>query len=306
MTYADDKTTDILDRSYRLIAYDWDGTAVPDRRHSAANVVERVEDLAGLGVINAVITGTNFNNINNQFFRRVQPALRAGLIACMNRGSEVFGFDAAGNTILKYRREATAYENEAMDEIAVTVRDELWKKYGLHAEIVFDRLNRRKIDIIPEPEWADPPKERIGELLDAVKSRLAQAGVEGGIKRIIDHVAELGSEYNIDLRLTTDVKHVELGLTDKSDSVAYLVENVAGEHGIARHDMVFLGDEFGPIDQFEGSDYKMTGVEGAAYVSVGKEPNGVPEGVVHIGGGVPRFLQFLGRQADLHRHKEDV
>ena len=42
-----------------------------------------------------------------------------------------------------------------------------------------ERLNRRKIDLIPEPEWADPPKARIGELLDAVQARLRARGAQG-------------------------------------------------------------------------------------------------------------------------------
>ena len=33
------------------------------------------------------------------------------------------------------------------------------------------RLNRRKIDLIPLPEWADPPKAQIDELLAAVEAR---------------------------------------------------------------------------------------------------------------------------------------
>ena len=35
-----------------------------------------------------------------------------------------------------------------------------------------NRLNRRKIDLIPVPEWADPKKADIGRLLDAVMARL--------------------------------------------------------------------------------------------------------------------------------------
>ena len=49
---------------------------------------------------------------------------------------------------------------------------------GVRAEIVSQRLNRRKIDVIPEPEWADPPKARIAELLEAVQARLNACGAE--------------------------------------------------------------------------------------------------------------------------------
>ena len=45
---------------------------------------------------------------------------------------------------------------------------------GVRAAIVSQRLNRRKIDVIPEPEWADPPKAKISELLAAVEGRIAK------------------------------------------------------------------------------------------------------------------------------------
>ncbi len=283
-------------RPFRLIAFDWDGTAVPDRKAPADDVVPRVETLGARGVVCAVITGTNIGNLEPTFFERLDPRRRYCLLACMNRGSEVFGYDDNGNRLLLYRREATAAENQAMDEIAITLRDELAQQFGLETNIVFDRLNRRKIDLIPVEEWADPPKARIGELLEAVNTRLERCQVEGGIQHIMDRVSEEAARRDLDIRLTTDVKHVELGLTDKSDSVAYLLEHVAARRGIQRSRICFLGDEFGPIAGFRGSDYMMYGVTGAAYYSVGREPNGVPEGVVHLGGGVPRFLEFLDAQ----------
>lgn len=287
-------------RPYSMITFDWDGTAVPNRKLPAGDVARRVEKLTELGVISAVITGTNYNNLRELFFELVRPEYRHKVYACMNRGSEVFGFDKAGERVTLEAREATPAENEAMDAIAITVRDELKEQHGLESEIIFNRLNRRKVDIIPLPEWADPPKAVIGELLKAVNARLDGCGIEGGIKAIMDRVDELAALHNVDIRLTTDVKHVELGLTDKSDSVRYLLDEVAAPAGIEHKDIVFLGDEFGPIDGFEGSDFKMSGVKDAAYLSVGKEPNGVPEGVLHLGGGVPRFLEFIDRQIELH------
>lgn len=284
------------ERRFRLIAFDWDGTAVTSRKAPADDVVPRVEALDRAGVVCAVITGTNIRNLEPTFFDRVDPRRRSNLLACMNRGSEVFGYNEQGARLVLHRREATDTENRAMDEIAITIREELAAQYGLETEIVFDRLNRRKIDLIPVDEWADPPKSRIGDLLAAVNARLERCQVEGGIQHVMDRVKEEAKKRGIDVRLTTDVKHVELGLTDKSDSVAYLLENVAGPRHIERAEICFLGDEFGPIAGFPGSDYMMYGVAGAAYYSVGKEPNGVPEGVVHLGGGVPRFLEFLDAQ----------
>ena len=48
---------------------------------------------------------------------------------------------------------------------------------GLHFGIEYDRLNRRKIDLIPAPAWKDPPKRAIGELLSATEARLRGGGL---------------------------------------------------------------------------------------------------------------------------------
>ena len=289
-----------LDRPFRILAFDWDGTAVPDRRAPTDDLRLRTERLAALRVWCVIITGTNFGNIDRQYFQFLPPDARQFHVACTNRGSEVYGFGRDGAAAVVDRREASAAENEAMDAVAVAIRDELRRRYGLETDIVFDRMNRRKLDLIPLPEWADPPKAHIDELLEAVKQRLANCGVQGGIQAILDRVAQLGEEQRIRLCLTTDVKHEEFGLTDKSDSTRYVAEHLAAEHGIALEDILVAGDEFGPIDGFEGSDSKTFTIPGASYVSVGKEPNGVPEGVLHLGGGAPAFLELLDRQIRLH------
>ena len=51
------------------------------------------------------------------------------------------------------------------------------------AEIVSQRLNRRKIDLIPEPEWADPPKARIGDLLRRCRAAPARRPASRGCPR---------------------------------------------------------------------------------------------------------------------------
>ena len=104
-----------------------------------------------------------------------------------------------------------------------------------------------------------------------------------------------------DPRITTDVKHVEVGLTDKSDSIAYVMRRLAPVRAILPAEVLLAGDEFGPIAGFEGSDYRMVSrlAAGATIVSVGREPNGVPPGVVHLGGGPAAFVELLDAQADL-------
>ncbi len=273
---------------------------MPDRRAPTDALRRRTERLPRLGVWCVVITGTHLGNIDEQYFRFLSPEAKQRHLACTNRGSEVYGFAPDGRPVVRQRRVATVAENRAMDAVAVEVRAELRRRYGLQTRVVFDRMNRRKLDLIPLPEWADPPKARIGDLLDAVTARLDRCGVAGGIQSIMDRVAERGAAHGVDLRLTTDVKHVEFGLTDKRDSTRYIVRRLAEPAGIPPRAILVAGDEFGPIDGFEGSDRKTFTIDGAAYVSVGQEPNGVPEGVVHLGGGAPMFLRLLDRQIHLH------
>ncbi len=100
--------------------------------------------------------------------------------------------------------------------------------------------------------------------------------------------------------MTSDAKHVEIGLTDKTDSARAVFAELWRD-GIAPQQILIGGDEFGAVGGMPGSDSFMIIADAAGSVvcSVGVEPNGVPDGVVHLGGGPARFQQVLGSQ--LHR-----
>jgi trehalose/maltose hydrolase-like predicted phosphorylase len=290
-------TSALGDRRYRLIAFDWDGTAVEGRKERPVELAAAMEELLMAGVTLVVITGTNSKNVSGQIAPLLTPAARQRLYLMVNRGSEVYAYDTQGDLERLWLRTATAAEEAALDRVANGVRDHMAAEYGLEIGIVRDRLNRRKIDLIPVPEWADPPKSQIGELLAAVNERLA--GVPGGIGAAIELTQRLSSEAGLrDARITTDVKHIEVGLTDKSDSIAYLVRRLAPLRAIQPDEILIAGDEFGPIAGFEGSDYRMVTrlAADATIVSVGREPNGVPAGVIRLGGGPPEFLRVLRGQ----------
>src|SRR6185369_16375680 len=143
-----------------------------------------------------------------------------------------------------------------------------------------DRLNRRKIDLIPTPEWRDPPKNQIAELLGAVEARLRGAGLRHGLREAFEIAEAAARDVGLEqAKITTDVKTIEIGLTDKTDSMTYLFREIADPLRIAATDVLILGDEFGPIGGFEGSDSKMLAMPEAAravVVSVGPEPGGAP------------------------------
>lgn len=292
----------LISRRYKMLVFDWDGTAVASRSGSVDHLLWRAEVLLGRGMWLAAVTGTNFANLDRQFFSLLNPKVKTNLIACVNRGSEVYGFDFRGRPVRLRAREATRAENEMMDEAVRMAQRILAAEHGLETRIISNRMNRRKLDIMPVPGWEDPSKERIGELLDDTEKRLKAVGLEG-IRSVIDLVARCSEEVGLYGRLTSDVKHVELGLTDKADSVEYLIEQIAKPRGIDADDILFIGDEFGTIGGCEGSDSMMITpkTEGASFISVGREPEGVPPAVCHMGGGIESFARILDLQMDAWR-----
>jgi trehalose/maltose hydrolase-like predicted phosphorylase len=290
-----------LDRRFEAIVFDWDGTAVPDRHAGAGRLRELIERLCAVGLELGIVTGTNVDNVDGQL--RARPSGPGRLYLCTNRGSEVFVADEEGIHLVE-RREATAEENATLDAAAAATVKELERR-GLRAEIVSQRLNRRKIDLIPEPEWADPPKARKTELLTATEERLYLAGVSG-----LDDAVELAEEAArkaglSDPRVTSDAKFVEIGLTDKSGSARWLFDELAGR-GIGPALVLMAGDEFGALGGLPGSDSLLLveEAERATAVSVGTEPTGVPSEVIALGGGPERFYDLLRDQLERRLHRD--
>jgi trehalose/maltose hydrolase-like predicted phosphorylase len=282
--------------------FDWDGTAVPDRAADARDVCGLVEALCSLGMEIYVVSGTHIDNVDGQLEAR--PPGPGHLHLCLNRGSEVFRADEHGVELVE-RRLVTPPEEAALTraaELTVARLGEL----GLRAEIVSQRLNRRKIDVIPEAEWADPPKARIDELLEAVETRLRAAGL-AGLRDAVAIAEAAAHEVGLpDPRVTSDAKHVEIGLTDKADSARWVFRDLQ-LRGIAPSLVLVGGDEFGPLGGLPGSDSLLLTVDavGATAVSVGREPTGVPDGVLDLGGGPARFVQLLQDQLE-RRRRGDV
>lgn len=282
-----------LNKKFKAIIFDWDGTAVKNRNVPVDDLLPRLETLLEKNVKLIIITGTNFDNVDVQFCQKVKPELKKNLYVCVNRGSEVYGFNKNGKIEVLHKRTATPEENKVMDEISGWIVDLLRREYDLHTRVVYNRYNRRKLDLIPE--WEKPGKDEIDKLLEKVEDKLKKHKIEGGIQQIIDMVYNKAAESGIDLKITTDVKHIEYGLTNKEASIDYAINEICEKYNISNEEIIILGDEFGHIGGFEGSDYKMYSdiAKGALYVSVGIEPNGVPEGVYHYGKGPGGFEEIM-------------
>src|SRR5262249_44891369 len=103
-----------LDRCFRLVAFDWDGTAVASRAADATRVVGLLDQLLAAGARIVVITGTSYENVARQLGRGIAPAHAHRLFCCTNRGSEVFGFDRRGAPVLLHRRVASPEEERLL------------------------------------------------------------------------------------------------------------------------------------------------------------------------------------------------
>lgn len=289
-------------RRFEGVVFDWDGTAVADRNADASAVRRVVERLCACGVDVAIVSGTHLGNVDGQLAAR--PSGPGRLLLALNRGSELFEVGVDGPTLLA-RRQATTEEDVALTRAAERTVAALAAR-RLETRVVSERLNRRKIDLIPLPEWAEPPKSQIDRLLTAVEARLRGAGIDGLVE-VASLATDIAREAGLaDPRVTSDAKHVEIGLTDKADAARAVFAQFWSD-GIAPESVLIGGDEFGTLGGLPGSDSFMlvAEVSSAGVCSVGVEPNGVPRGVVHFAGGPERFLKVLNdqirRRADIPR-----
>ena len=290
-----------LDRRFEAVVFDWDGTAVPNRAADASPLRELVEELCALGLHVAVVTGTHVGNVDGQLGAR--PREPGRLLLAVNRGSELYRADESGLHLVE-RRHATTQENRALDAAAEATVRELARR-GLEAQIVSQRLNRRKIDLIPLHEWRDPPKARIAELLAAVEARLDHAGLRDLGEAVELAVAAARLAGIDDPKVTSDAKHVEIGLTDKADAAERVFAELA-RGGIGPGLVLVAGDEFGPLGGMAGSDALLLvpAARRATAISVGAEPTGAPEEVLHIPGGHELLLRILEDQLERRRRRD--
>jgi hypothetical protein len=252
-----------LERRFEAAVFDWDRTA---RDRGAPGRVRRVlEQLSERGFDVGVVSSSHVGTVDGQLGAR--PIGPGRLYLCLNRGSEVFAVGPGGPRLLN-RRVASPEEEAALTAAAELTVERLAAR-GLRATIVAELLNRRKIDLTPEPERADPPRARIAESVEAGGSPLGRDGVSG-LTVVVEIAHAAAAEVGLaDARVTSDAKHVEIGLTDESDSVSWLLEEF-WRRGIGPHGVLIAGDELGPV--------------------------GVPDGAVALGGGPDRFLELLEDQ----------
>jgi trehalose/maltose hydrolase-like predicted phosphorylase len=294
-----------LDRRFEAIVFDWDGTAVLDRRSDASRLRELVEELCSRGMHLGVVSGADVDDVDGQL--QARPEGPGRLYLCPGNGSEVY-LAALGGPRLLHRREATPKEDAALIAAAEATVTALARR-GVPAAIASQsqRPNRRTIDLLPEPESEAPPETRIAGLREAVEERLRAAGL-AGLREAVALAERAALDAGLaDGRVSGDARHLEIALTDESDASRRLFAELR-ELGVGPGLVLVAGDEFGAVLGLAGSDSRLLVPEEAARataVSVGAEPSGTPAGVIAFGGGPDRFLALLGDQLE-RRRRGDV
>jgi kojibiose phosphorylase len=281
-----------LAREFPVICFAWDGTAVADRGADASAVRSRVERLAALGVDIAVISSAHVREVDEQL--RARPGVEGRLFLYLSRGSEVYVVGPAGPRLLE-RRTASPLEEEHLAIAAEALLERLTGA-GLDARLVPGHLNRRSVDLVPD--WTEPPGREVAELQRRVDERLRAAGFDGR-HDVLELARELGREAGLaHPSVTSDGRHVDIGLTGKSDAMRAVMRGLVLGRAREPRDMLVLGDSFGVAADGEGTDSSMLIPElrRAVYVSVGAEPAGVPPRVLRAGGGPVAFLDILHDQ----------
>lgn len=289
-------------KRYRAIFFDWDGTAVRSRNAPVDDVVKAMGPLLDGGVKLAIISGTTIENIAGgrieSFFTEKQLE---NLYLGLGRGAYNYIF-RNGKPALFADRLPDKETLEVIHRASFEIHMELKNRYGLDTDIVFSRPNYCKIDLSVNNDRGENLFMQENEL-EQLKAILKTHGVSGGLKGLMELAERTGARHGLCVKPTCDAKYLEAGISDKSDNVDTILDRLQKENGILPTECAYWGDEFVGLDEgIFGSDSFMRTdktKEGDFYdVS---EVQGIrPEGVVQVGGGIQRFLNFLKEQEEVY------
>ncbi len=79
---------------YRLIAFDWDGTAVTSPDEEPHALAEAMERLLAAGLILVIISSRDAADVSGQIAPLLPASALGRLYLMVNRGAEVFGYSS--------------------------------------------------------------------------------------------------------------------------------------------------------------------------------------------------------------------
>ena len=135
-----------MNKPYKAIFFDWDGTAVMSRRAPVEEAVEAMKPLLDKGIKLAIISGTTYENIaggaiENYFTHQQLDNLYLGL----GRGAYNYAFKE-GKPFVFSHCIPDKQVREEIHRICFEIHMELKNKYDFDTDIVFSRPNYCKID----------------------------------------------------------------------------------------------------------------------------------------------------------------
>lgn len=286
-------------KKYKAVFFDWDGTAVMSRKAPVEEAVKAMGPLLDEGIRLAVISGTTIENIAGgrieaYFTEKQLENLYLGL----GRGAYNYAFKEGKPHCFQDRipEEKTLLD---IHRICFDIHLELKERYGFDTDIVFSRPNYCKIDLMVGNGRGDNLFLQESEL-ELLKKSMAEHGMDGGLKLLMELAERIGKKYGIVVVPTCDAKYLEVGISSKSDNADVIFGRIQEETEIKPEECAYWGDEYvGIEDGIFGSDSFMhTPVTAAGDFFDVSEIRGEarPDWVRVVGGGVEGFLEFLRGQ----------
>lgn len=283
-------------KKYKAVFFDWDGTAVMSRKAPVEEAVKAMAPLLDEGVKLAIISGTTIENIaGGEIEKYFTEKQLANLYLGLGRGAYNYMFQEG---------KPCCFQNMIPEErillnihrICFDIHMELKEKFGFDTDIVFSRPNYCKIDLMVNNERGDNLFLQESEL-DILKKVMAEHGMEGGIKQLMDLADEIGKKYQVTVVPTCDAKYLEVGISSKSDNVNAIFGRIQEETDIKPEECAYWGDEYVGIEEgIFGSDsfmYTPVTASGDFFDVSDINSKNRPDWVRIIGGGVDSFLKFL-------------
>ncbi|EIL8446866.1 HAD family hydrolase [Clostridium perfringens] len=291
-----------MNKGYRAIFFDWDGTAVTSRKAPVDEIVSRMKGLLNKGIKLAIISGTTIENIaggrlQDYFTEKELENLFLGL----GRGAYNYKFNKNKN--LELFNNMIPEKSVLLDvhKACFDIHLKLLEDYDYKTDIVFSRPNYCKIDLMVDNNRGEQLFLQENEV-DILKENLIRHGFNEWILGLIKISEEIGEKYDLDLVVTTDAKYLEVGVSSKSDNVNTILNYFKDEFGILPEECSFWGDEYIGIDEgLYGSDSFMItdSSKSGDFFDVSNLKGKRPEEVIILSGGVERFLEFLSSQENL-------
>lgn len=288
-------------KRYKAIFFDWDGTAVTSRKAPPDPVIGLMKALLQKNVPLVIISGTTYDNIaDGKIESYFTPNELQSLFLGLGRGAFNYRFGRDGKPQIWKDQIPSKSELLLIHEICFEIHQILLKDYDLRTDIVFSRPNYCKIDLMIENDRGENLFLQGGEIAK-LKNLLLKHGIIGGLEALLNISAKVAQRRGMKLSATCDAKFLEVGVSDKSDSVNNILALFEQERGIAPQDCAFWGDEYIGVDasQFGSDSFMITEKSKTGDFFDVSDTEGIRPAVVKvIGRGTGAFHSFLKAQAE--------